>query len=107
MVVSPDSAAAVNPVPSPIKISVVATAFADTTPELLASLTKTVFAAASAIFASVTFASKISEVVTALAAISLAVTASVAISADVIASAVISAVLIFVLAICYSLFTIY
>ena len=45
IVTSPDKAAAVNQVPSPINICMVVSALAETTPELLASLTKTVFAA--------------------------------------------------------------
>ena len=57
IVTSPDNEAAVNPFPSPINICVSATAFAETTPELLASLTNTVFAAWLATFAKVTCAS--------------------------------------------------
>ena len=66
IVTSPDNAAAVNPVPSPISICVSVTAFAETTPELLASLTNTVFAAWFAIFAKVTLAFTIESVTTAL-----------------------------------------
>ena len=54
IVTSPDNAAAVKPVPSPINICVSVTAFADKTPELFASLTITVFAAASASSANAT-----------------------------------------------------
>ena len=48
MVASPDRAAAVNPVPSPITIWVVATAKSEGTPDELAFLTLTVLAAISA-----------------------------------------------------------
>ena len=69
IVASPDKAAAVNPVPSPIRICVLVTAFAERTPELFASLTITVLAAALAIFASVTLASVILAVTIASLAI--------------------------------------
>ena len=45
MVASPDKAAAVNPVPSPISICVLVRATSDNTPELLAFLAKILFAA--------------------------------------------------------------
>ena len=54
MVASPDNAAAVNPVPSPIRISVVAKATSEGTPEESAFLTLTVLAAISANLALVT-----------------------------------------------------
>ena len=57
IVTSPDNAAAVKPVPSPMSNCVSPTAFAETTPELLASLTSTEFAPWFAIFANVTCAS--------------------------------------------------
>ena len=76
IVTSPDKAAAVKPVPSPINICVFVTAFADKTPELFASLTITVLAAALAIFANVTFASVIFAVVIASDCISAVSTVS-------------------------------